>query len=244
MQVWFRRALALLLLVELYPHNLLAGGSGLNVAVVVNQASSNSIELGNYYMERRQVPPQNLLRTTWTGGNIEWTLSDFQNVIANPLLSMISTRQLTNQIDYVVLSMDFPFRVTDTSGANATTAALFYGFKGDYPAPQTNNPPSCNLPPGSLNSFAGAEYVFRYAPPTNAPTNSFLATMITSSNLALAKLIVDQGVLGDNTFPTQAVVLGKSSDVFRNVRYASFDNTIFNTRLRGNYNVIRTNVDV
>ena len=39
----------------------LAGGSGLNVVVVVNQKSSNSVVLGNYYCERRQILPENLL---------------------------------------------------------------------------------------------------------------------------------------------------------------------------------------
>jgi uncharacterized protein (TIGR03790 family) len=241
MQVRSRWPLGLLLLVGFCPLPLFAGGSGLNVVVVVNQASTNSVQLGNYYMERRQVPPQNLLRTTWTGGNIDWTLTDFQNVILNPLLSMISARQLTNQIDYVVLSMDFPFRVNDSSGVNATTAALYYGFKGDFPAPTTNDPVSCNLPTGSSNSYAGSECIFRYSPPTTAATNAFLATMITGTNLDLTKMVVDQGVLGDYSFPTQTVILGKSTDPFRNVRYVGFDNTIFETRLRGNYNVIRTN---
>ena len=46
-----------------------AGESGLNVIVVVNQNSSNSLQLGNDYCERRGVPPQNLFRMTgWTGG--------------------------------------------------------------------------------------------------------------------------------------------------------------------------------
>ena len=91
---------------------LFAGGSGLNVVVVVNQNSTNSVQLGNYYCEKRGVPPQNLLRiTNWTGGNLEWTTSDFTNSLINPLLSMISSRGLANQIDYVVLSMDFPYRV-------------------------------------------------------------------------------------------------------------------------------------
>src|SRR4051812_29696197 len=40
---------------------LWAGGSGLNVVVVVNQSSSNSVQLGNYYLEQRQVPAQNFL---------------------------------------------------------------------------------------------------------------------------------------------------------------------------------------
>ncbi len=39
---------------------LWAGGSGLNVVVVVNQNSTNSVQLGNYYCEKRQIP-----RRTW-----------------------------------------------------------------------------------------------------------------------------------------------------------------------------------
>ena len=34
-----------------------AGGSGLNTVVIVNQNSAQSCELGNYFCERRQVPP-------------------------------------------------------------------------------------------------------------------------------------------------------------------------------------------
>ena len=50
---------------------LWAGGSGLNVIVVVNQNSTNSVQLGNHYCEQRGVPPQNVLRmTSWTNGVI------------------------------------------------------------------------------------------------------------------------------------------------------------------------------
>src|SRR5258707_15487609 len=89
-----------------------AGGSGLNVVVVVNQNSTNSIQLGNYYCEQRHVPPQNLLRISWAGGNVDWTITDYNTYLLNPLLTMLSSRQLTNQIDYIVLSMDIPYRVT------------------------------------------------------------------------------------------------------------------------------------
>src|SRR3974377_1053576 len=92
-----------------------AGGSGLNVVVVVNQNSTNSVQLGNYYCERRQVPPQNLLRPSWAGGNVRWEKSDLNSWILTPLLAMLSARQLTNQIDYVVLSMDFPYKVENTN---------------------------------------------------------------------------------------------------------------------------------
>jgi hypothetical protein len=48
---------------------LWAGGSGFNIIVVVNQKSTNSVQLGNAYCEQRGVPPQNLFRmTNWIGG--------------------------------------------------------------------------------------------------------------------------------------------------------------------------------
>ena len=156
---------------------------------------------------------------------------------------MLSARQLTNQIDYVLLCMDFPYRVTDTNGANSTTTALFYGFIPDGLCAWPGLPSSCSLPNASSNSYAGSEYLFRSAAPGTSKTN-FLTVMLTSSNLAEAKLVIDRGVASDSTFPTQTVYLGKSSDTARNIRYVLFDNAIFNTRLRGKYSMQRTNVNV
>src|ERR1043166_712032 len=132
---WPRTAAGLMILIA-SAAKLFAGGSGLNLVVVVNQNSTNSVQLGNYYCERRQVPPQNLLRITWTGGNITWTKSEFETVLRAPLNALLSSRRLTNQIDYVLLSMDIPYRVTEsalpiTSGTDSTTSSLYYGFKPD-----------------------------------------------------------------------------------------------------------------
>src|ERR1035437_2470459 len=91
-----------------------AGGSGLNVIVIVNQNSTNSVQLGNDYCEQRGVPPQNVLRMTgWTGGVVEWSRSDFETRLRNPLLAMLASRGLTNQVACVLLSMDIPYRVVD-----------------------------------------------------------------------------------------------------------------------------------
>ena len=217
----------------------LAGGSGLNVAVVVNKSSPDSIELGNYFCERRQVPPQNLFRINWTNGVTTWTREEFENTLAAPLQTNLAARQLTNQIEFVVLSMGIPHTVVGSNGVNSTTSALFYGFKADEPAPP-GLPDSCSLPAASSNSYAGSEDIFRNVFPGGT---NFLVTMITASNLAQAKQIIDQGVNSDGTFPTQTVVLAKTTDAARNVRYLSFDNAIFNTRLRGNYSMVRTDSD-
>jgi uncharacterized protein (TIGR03790 family) len=220
-----------------FPVGLRAGGSGLNVVIVVNQNSSNSVQLGNYYREQRHVPPQNFLRINWAGTNTEWTLTDYTDTLLNPLLAMLSARQLSNQIDYVVLSMDIPYRVNGApNGANGTTSTLFYGFM-----PDPRDLVTCPLAPGSTNLYAGSESPFRSTPPISPASNSFLVTMITDISLAFAKQIVDQGVRSDGAFPTQTVILAKSTDAARNIRYLTFDNAVFNTRLRGNYSAVRTN---
>ena len=210
---------------------LQAGGSGLNTVVVINQTSSNSCELGNYYCQQRQVPPQNVLSIHWPGGNTLWTSNDFQTNLVVPLLNLLATRQLTNQIDYVVLSMDIPLQTSYGPTLNGTTAALFYGLRLG-----TGSDPF-----GVTNSYAASEAVFRQAPPVGATDYSFLATMITGDSLIQAKQLVDHGVASDGTFPQQPVVLAKSSDNVRNVRHPYFDNAIFNVNILGVSSILRTN---
>lgn len=221
-----------------------AGGSGFNLVVVVNQQSTNSVILGNEYCEQRGVPPDQVLRlTNWFGGSISWSRADFETKLRDPLLAMLVERGLTNQVDYVLLSMDIPYRVVDTDNSqNSTTAALFYGFKPDTISPDPNYP-SCSLPGSSSNSYAFSERPFRLALPDTAPTNSFLAMMLTGTSRAGAEAVLKSGRRSDSSFPTQTVYLAKTSDVARNVRFVEFDNAIFDARLRGGLTLLRTNLD-
>jgi len=248
--IWACCATCLALLIS-STARLLAGGSGLNIVVVVNQNSPNSIELGNYYCEKRQVPPQNVLRISWTGANVTWTRSDFETTLRTPLNAMLAARQLTNQIEYVLLSMDIPYRVTQSglplvSGNASTTACLHYGFKPDGLCPTCPQCcPGCSLPVGSASAYAGSEGIFRQTPPINATSNSWLVMMLTSSNLAQAKAVVDRGVASDYSFPTNTAYLLRvpdhNSDPFRSVRYLQFDDAIFDTRLRNSAQLLRSN---
>jgi len=224
-----------------------AGESGLNVIVVVNQNSGNSIQLGNDYCQRRGVPPQNLFRMTgWTGGPISWQQSDFTNFLLNPLLAMISSRGLTNQAHIILLSMDIPYRVIGDGSLgdsqNSTTSALFYGFKTNT-APPSGLPDTCSLPTDSTNSYAYSELPFAQSPPQTAPTNAFLAMMLTDTNLAQAESTLENGLAGDSSFPPQTVFLEKTSDTARNVRFLLFDNAVQECRAREDDAVVRTNSD-
>lgn len=220
-----------------------AGGSGLNVAIVVNQRSPNSVQLGNYYAELRQVPAENLLRINWAGGNTDWSKASFETTLLQPLTAMLDSRGLSNQVDSVLLSMDIPYRVVQSgagtgNGCNSTTSVLFYGFQPDGEAPAAGLPVSCSLPDASTNRYAGSELPFRSV----SSGNAWLAFMLTASNPASAKAIVDRGVVSDGTFPTQNVFLTKSTDVLRNVRYLSFDDAILDSRVLGRANLVRTNI--
>ena len=207
-----------------------AGGSGFNTVVVVNQNSSNSCELGNYYCQYRGVPPGNLLRINWNGTNTLWTSNDFQTNLVIPLLNMLAVSKLSNQIQFVVLSMDIPFQTSFGSTINSTTSALFYGLRLGNPS--------------DTNSYAASEAALATSAPVGAPGYSFLTTMITDGSLAQAEQLVAQGVAGDYTHPQQPVVLAKSSDPLRNIRYPYFDNAIFNVNILGASSMIRTNSDL
>jgi uncharacterized protein (TIGR03790 family) len=223
-----------------------AGGSGLNVIVVVNQNSSNSVQLGNDYCQRRGVPPQNLLRMTgWTGGATNWQQADFASYLLNPLLAMISSRGLTNQAQIVLLSMDIPYRVLAGDSQNSTTSALFYGFKTNTTPPPLppGLPATCSLPDASTNSYAYSELPFPLAAPATASTNAFLAVMLTDTSLAQAEATLLRGTASDSSFPPQTVYLEKTSDSARNVRFVLFDNAIQECRARGDNAVTRTNSD-
>lgn len=220
--------------------------SGLDTVVVVNQARADSVALGNLYCELRRVPPQNLLRiTNWTGGQVEWSAQDFTNCLLRPLQQMLTERALTNQVKYVVLSMGFPYRVWNasglSSGTNSTTSALFYGFKPDDCAPGCPDPASCALPASSANAYAGSEMPFRAVSQFGNLTNSFIASMITATNLAEAVRFVERAAAADSTFPTQKVYLAKSTDPARRIRHVLFDNAIFENWVLGRCNVVRTN---
>ncbi|MGC3958928.1 MAG: TIGR03790 family protein [Verrucomicrobiota bacterium] len=211
-----------------------AGGSGLNTIIVINQQNLDSLALGNYYAEKRQVPPENILRINWTGGPIAWSEAQFLETLQAPLEARITAANLSNQIDCVALSMGIPFQIISPSATNST-----------HGSPVLRHKDQCQWhpQPGITNSYAASEQIFSHSRPTSAPTGtkSYLATMITGSTLAEAMQLVNQGSSADASFPTQPIILAKTSDPDRNIRHPYFDNAILNNRVLAKTTVLRTN---
>jgi hypothetical protein len=114
---------------------------------------------------------------------------------------------------------------------------MFYGFKED---PDRTGQNLCTLPSGTTNAFAGAETPFRLNNVGAVPEH-FLCAMITADSLAKAKAIVDSGVASDGTFPTNRILLQKTTDYARNVRFTAFDDVDFNFRVSGSTAIVQTN---
>lgn len=89
----------------------LAGGGPENVFLVVNSSSIDSMTVANHYIDVRKLPPQNVFYLDWKRSKVETSGSVFREKILQPALGEINRRQLGGQIDYLVYSCDFPWRI-------------------------------------------------------------------------------------------------------------------------------------
>jgi hypothetical protein len=90
------------------------GGGPESVFLVVNASSPDSVAVANAWADLRGVPPINVLMLPWQGGTESMSLAEFRSELLLPVLRTIDARRLAPQIDMVVYSSDFPWRVDFT----------------------------------------------------------------------------------------------------------------------------------
>lgn len=88
------------------------GGGPENLFLVVNPESPASLAIANAYISLRQVPPINVMMLPWSGNREETSVATFRSEILDPVLKAIEGRSLVPQIDAIVYSSDFPWRVS------------------------------------------------------------------------------------------------------------------------------------
>ena len=88
-----------------------AGGGPENVLLVVNSNSESSKTIANYYLDLRKIPPNNVLYLDWKGSLEIAQGENVRDKIIMPVLKALDDRHLAAQIDYIVYSSDFPWRV-------------------------------------------------------------------------------------------------------------------------------------
>ncbi|HMP74336.1 MAG TPA: TIGR03790 family protein [Kiritimatiellia bacterium] len=207
--------------------HLFAGGGPQNVLLVVNQTSSNSIALGRHYADLRGIPPPNILRLSITNQrNISST--QFTNEIHTPIFHYLDQSGLDDQIDYIVFSSDFPYRVVDgpfNDGFHASlTSTLFDNF---YANTNAFGPPvTCVIASGSLNLYASTETPFRRPDPPIHPRYRITA-MLAASTHAQALDLVERAVASDFTHPQAFVYFEHGEDDRRNIRWPAYEDAAF-----------------
>lgn len=81
------------------------------ILVIINSASSDSIEIGEYYALKRNIAPQNILYLNMPL-SYSISISDYLSTIHNPVKSFIQDNMLSDKILYLVTTKGVPVSVS------------------------------------------------------------------------------------------------------------------------------------
>jgi hypothetical protein len=109
--VKFPLAILVGLFISIAASKALAGGGPENVLLLVNTNSDASKTIANYYIHWRHIPASNVLYLNWKGVPGSIGAIGFLEGILYPTLTALRERHLGAQIDYIVYSSDFPWRI-------------------------------------------------------------------------------------------------------------------------------------
>lgn len=96
---------------SLVPQVASAGGGPENVLLLVNENSRASKTIANHWIRVRDIPSTNVVYLDWKPLYNNCSGEDYLAGILDPALAEIGARKIDHQIDYVVFSSDFPWRV-------------------------------------------------------------------------------------------------------------------------------------
>jgi uncharacterized protein (TIGR03790 family) len=178
-----------------------AGDSALrpkNVAVVVNNADSNSLEVGQYYLQARGIPPENLIQVSLPGSPRRLSATQFAQ------LKQKIDASLNPAIEVIVLVWTAPYAVE----CNSITSALTLGFD----AAQCEK--TCAS--GKQNSY--------FDSPVSRPADSGmrLSMLLPIESVDAAKALIDRGVLSGFRINEANAFFLITSDKARNSRAKFF----------------------
>jgi uncharacterized protein (TIGR03790 family) len=130
--------------------NAWAGGGSENLFLIVNPSGAKSKEVANHYIALRHIPPGNILYLPLPPNANEMTGLNFREKLLKPTLAAIERRGLKEQIDQIVYSCEFPWRID---------------FSAMFPAAAGGPGPKQLAPVASLT---GATYLYSFVNDTDA----------------------------------------------------------------------------
>lgn len=89
----------------------LAGSSGENVFLVVNERSWSSLSIANHYIKLRNIPPSNVLYLDWREDNERIDAATCREKLFKPIFTELHRRGIADHVDCIAYSSDFPWLV-------------------------------------------------------------------------------------------------------------------------------------
>jgi uncharacterized protein (TIGR03790 family) len=160
-----------------------------NVAVVVNVKDANSVIIGDYYINARNIPPQNLIAVDIEPDIATLTEAQFKS-LREKIFSKIS-----DDIEVIVLAWTKPYAVH----CNSITAAITLG----YQAKQCED--GCAV--GTKNPYFNSR--------SRHPKKDFnmrLSILLPTDSIEVAKNIIDKGVLSSFKLNESTAYFLKTTD--------------------------------
>lgn len=97
--------------------------SGANVAVVINEASQTSVEIGEYYARQRDVPAANVIRIA-APVQESVTRAEYEASVERPIHTALIDRGLQDRVLYIVLTKGVPLKITGRMGLRGDAASV------------------------------------------------------------------------------------------------------------------------
>src|SRR5689334_2788066 len=120
---WSRSAWALTLALLLCRPASTWAQSSANLLLVVNDASPASIQIGDYYAGKRQVPADHIVHLR-TPAQETVTRPEYAKAIEAPIADWLTRHSLQDEVLYLVLTKGVPIRVAGTGGLEGTNASV------------------------------------------------------------------------------------------------------------------------
>jgi uncharacterized protein (TIGR03790 family) len=167
------------------------GQDGHNVLVVINDNSSLSRSIGDYYARRRSIPQSNLCHIR-AADQEEISRDQYTREVAAPIGAFLRKSGLAEQILYIVTTMGVPLKIGGSSGMDGDSAAvdseltlLYSDMKRGVPHPIKGSLP---------NPFFGKKDVAF----THARFPMYLVTRLAAYDFEGVKAIIDRSLLAAN----------------------------------------------
>ena len=176
------------------------GLKGQDIAVIINNQDPLSVKIGEYYIQKRNIPPANVIRIGFSHESVTLQTQEFDKI------KTYVDAHTPDHVQAYALTWAKPYRV----GCMSITTAFAAGFDRTYCA--------SGCKPTKLNPYFNSS--------SNRPYSDFglRPTMaIAAWNFEEAKKLIDRGLDADRSFPQGTAYLVETKDKHRNTRARYFD---------------------